>query len=99
MLTIDVRLTVEEAISLMRAVAAKRWTETDAEKRDDLELLRLKLYGSVYQRQPEPINIDHWQSRKSDVQRAYDPQQVHALHQRQAWQTDAAVQPLRRLIA
>jgi hypothetical protein len=105
MLTIDVRLTVEEAISLMRALAAKRWTETDAEKRDDLELLRLKLYDSVYQRQPETIKIDQWQSRKSDVQRAHDPQQVHA-HQRirsigatQAGQTDTAVPPPRRLIA
>jgi hypothetical protein len=95
MLTINIRLTVEEVIFLMRAVAAKRWSEAGAEKRDDLELLRLKLYDSVYQRQPETIRIDHWKSRKFDVQRAHDPQQVHAPQQRirstQAWQADAAV--------
>jgi hypothetical protein len=80
MLTIDIRLTVEEASSLMRAVAASQWREADAEKRDDLELLRLKLYDSIYQHHPETIRIDHWQSRKFDVQRAHDPQKVNAPH-------------------
>lgn len=102
MLTIDVRLTVGEAISLMRAVAAKQWRETDAEERDDLELLRLKLYDSVYQHQPETIRIDSWQARKFDVRRA----QVHASHQRtsslrstQASQTGSELPPLHSLIA
>jgi len=97
MLTIDVRLTVEEAIFLMRAVAAKQRTEPDAAVRDDLELLRLKLYESTYPRQSEPIRIDRWQPRMVDVQRAHDPQQAYAPRQQnrsaQAWQSDIAVPP------
>ena len=58
MLNIDVRLTVDEAIALMRAVAAKQWAERDPEKRDELELIRLKLYDKVYDGYPDPIVID-----------------------------------------
>ena len=57
MFTIDVRFTIQEAVALMQAIAAKRWTETDPEKRDDLELLRLRLYEKVY-RSPAIISID-----------------------------------------
>ena len=57
MFTIDVRFTIQEAVALMRAIAAKGWTETDPEKRDDLELLRLRLYEKVY-RSPAIISID-----------------------------------------
>ena len=97
MLTIDVRLTVEEAIFLMRAVAAKQRTQPDAAVRDDLELLRLKLYDSTYPRQSEPTRIDRRQPRKFDVQCAHDPQQAYAPRQQkrsaQAWQSDTAVPP------
>ncbi|MDX2150592.1 MAG: hypothetical protein SFV54_07650 [Bryobacteraceae bacterium] len=48
MVTIDVRLTVDEAHSLMRAIAAKEWAERDASRREELELLRTKLYDSIY---------------------------------------------------
>jgi hypothetical protein len=58
MFTVDVRLTIDETIALMRAVAAKQWTETDAKKRDDLELIRLKLYDRIYHRRVETIRID-----------------------------------------
>ena len=58
MFTVDVRLSIDEAIALMRAIAAKQWTESDAEKRDDLELIRLKLYDRIYHRQAETIRID-----------------------------------------
>ena len=58
MFTIDVPLTADEAISLMRIIAAKQWTERDAEKRDDLELIRLRLYDRVYHDRREPIRID-----------------------------------------
>ena len=57
MFTIDVPLTADEAISLMRVIAAKQWTERDPEKRDDLELIRLKLYDTIYHGQPETIRI------------------------------------------
>ena len=86
MFTIDVRFTADEAISLMRAIAAKQWTEPDAEKRDDLELIRLRLYDRLYHGQPEPIRIDmgcladkrkheRQQSRIPDGQPAHDTQQ------------------------
>jgi hypothetical protein len=55
--TIDVRFTIQEAVALMRAIAARQWTETDPEKRDDLELLRLRLYEKVY-RSPAIVSID-----------------------------------------
>ena len=59
MFTIDVRFTIDEAISLMRAVAAKQLTEHDAGKRDDLELIRLKLYDRIYHhRRQGPIRMD-----------------------------------------
>jgi hypothetical protein len=58
MRTVDVRLSIDEAIALMRAIAAKQWTESDAEKRDDLELIRQKLYDRIYQRRAETIRID-----------------------------------------
>jgi hypothetical protein len=58
MLTVDVRLSIDEAIALMQAIAAKQWTECDAEKRDDLELIRQKLYDRIYQRRAEAIRID-----------------------------------------
>ena len=57
MFTIDVPLTADEAIFLMRVIAAKQWTERDPEKRDDLELIRLKLYDRIYHGQPETIRI------------------------------------------
>jgi hypothetical protein len=57
MFTIDVRLTRDEAISLMRAVAARQRTEPDPDKRDDLELIRLKLYDRIYHRQRETIRM------------------------------------------
>ena len=85
MFTIEVPLTADEAISLMRVLAAKQWTERNKEKRDDLELIRLRLYHC----QPEPIRIDmgcladkrkheRQQPRIPDGQPAQDPQQVHA---------------------
>lgn len=58
MFTIDVPLTADEAVSLMRMIAAKQWTEASAEKRDDLELIRLRLYDRVYHNRREPIRID-----------------------------------------
>jgi hypothetical protein len=57
MFTIDLRFTIQEALALMRVIAAKQWTETDPEKRDDLELLRLRLYEKVY-RSPAIVSID-----------------------------------------
>jgi hypothetical protein len=56
MMLIDVRFTVAEAITLMRTISAKQWRETDAEKWDDLELLRLRLYETVYHRQLDRIS-------------------------------------------
>ncbi|HYZ85339.1 MAG TPA: hypothetical protein VE621_13095 [Bryobacteraceae bacterium] len=61
MFTVHVQFTVDEAISLMRAIAAKQWAEADEEKREDLELVRLKLYDKVYRSQtaqPAAISID-----------------------------------------
>jgi hypothetical protein len=58
MFTIDVRLTLDEAISVLRAVAAKERTEPDPEKRDDLELIRLNFYHRIYHGRPETIRID-----------------------------------------
>jgi hypothetical protein len=42
----------------MRAVAAKQYTELDIDKRDELELIRLKLYDRLYHRQRQTIRID-----------------------------------------
>ena len=89
MFTIDVPLTADEAISLMRVIAAKQWTERDAEKRDDLELIRLRLYDRLYHGQPETIRIDmgcladkrkheRHHSRIPEGQPAHDTQQGHA---------------------
>ena len=89
MFTIDVPLTADEAISLMRVIAAKQWTERDAEKRDDLELIRLRLYDRLYHGQPQTIRIDmgcftdkqkreRHQSRMYDGQPAHDPQRGRA---------------------
>ena len=57
MFTIDVRLTIQEAVALMRAIAARQWTETDPEKRDDLEVLRLRLSEKIH-RSPAIVSID-----------------------------------------
>jgi hypothetical protein len=87
MLTVDVRLSIDEAIALMRAIAAKQWTE--AEKRDDLELIRLKLYDRIYHRRADTIRIDMGcltdQIKREpqqlwilDGQRAQDPEQDRA---------------------
>jgi hypothetical protein len=89
MLTIDVRFTTDEAISLMRAIAAKKVREPDADKRDDLELIRLRLYDRLYHGQSEPIRIDmgcvadkrkHERQQRPipDGQPAQDPQRGHA---------------------
>jgi hypothetical protein len=55
--SIEVRLTVDEAIVIIRAVSAQRWREADAEKRDDLELLRLKLYDVLPRTQADVITL------------------------------------------
>jgi hypothetical protein len=58
MFTIDVALTVGQAISVMRAIAAKEWMEPDVSKRDDLEMIRLAIYERVYHCQPQTIGMD-----------------------------------------
>ena len=57
MFTVDVRLTTDEAISLMPN-RREAMDGTDAEKRDDLELIRLRLYDRIYHRRAETIRID-----------------------------------------
>ena len=96
MLTVHLR--VEEAVILMRALAATQWRESDTEKQDDLELLRLRLYDSIYHSQRETIRIDHWQPRRLQVQRAPGRQQGQAALHRDSsvrsgdvWQADAAL--------
>jgi hypothetical protein len=89
MFTLNVSFTADEAISLMRVIAAKQWTERDVEKRDDLELIRLRLYDGLYHGQPKPTQIDMGcltQKRKRERQHsqipdgrpAHDPEQGHA---------------------
>jgi hypothetical protein len=58
MSSIDVRLTVNEAIVIMRAISAQQWREPDAEKRDDLEMLRLKLYDRLPPTRGDVITLD-----------------------------------------
>jgi hypothetical protein len=58
MFTIDIRFTVDEAITLMRVIAAKESRENDTEKRDDLELIRLRLYDQVYHRPVAAVRMD-----------------------------------------
>jgi hypothetical protein len=91
MFTVDVRLSIDEATALMRAIAKKQWTESDAEKRDDLELIRLKLYDKIYNRRAETIRIDigsltdqikrePQQLRTLDALRVKDPEQDRVIH-------------------
>jgi hypothetical protein len=58
MSSLDVRLTVSEAIVIMRAISAQQWREPDADKRDDLELIRLKIYDMLPPTRAEVITLD-----------------------------------------